>query len=256
MMETNHSIGAELAVTRMPSAATPGRQAGVDRLSINSVGIDSPLYLHLHSLFADLEKASEHACGRMLDLGCGNKPYEKMFAGRVSEHLGCDIVQSNERRVDVICPATEIPLTDGSFDTVLCTQVIEHVADHQGLLSEAYRLLKPGGVLIVSAPMYWPLHEEPYDFFRFTRHGLRHLLEKIGFTELEITNNGGKWALCGLVLIQTFVTTRFASLFLTRKVVIPAINRLFAALDRKFPNAGNPINYVVVARKTQGPTHA
>jgi SAM-dependent methyltransferase len=249
MAENNYSLRAELA-GHMPSFQTnAAHEEGVDRLSTNSVGIDSPLYLHLRSLFADLENASVHAHGRMLDLGCGNKPYEKMFAGRISEHVGCDIVQSNERRVDIICPATEIPLENGAFDTVLCTQVIEHVADHRAVLSEAFRLLKPGGVLIVSAPMYWPLHEEPYDFFRFTRHGLRHLLEQIGFANLEIVNNGGKWALCGQVLIQTFVTTRFASWFLTRKVIVPSINRIFAALDRKFPNAGNPMNYVVVARK-------
>jgi SAM-dependent methyltransferase len=251
MTKNTYSVEAELAGGREPSAvsAKATREEHVERLSANSVGIDSPLYLHLRSLFADLEKVSVHAHGRMLDLGCGNKPYEKMFAGRVSEHVGCDIVQSDKRRVDVICPATEIPLEDGTFDTVLCTQVIEHVADHRAVLAEAFRLLKGGGVLIVSAPMYWPLHEEPYDFFRFTRNGLRQLLEKIGFMDLEIINNGGKWALCGQVLIQTFVSTRFASWFLTRKVIVPSINRLFAWLDEKFPNDGNPMNYVVVARK-------
>jgi SAM-dependent methyltransferase len=251
MAENNYSLQTPIGAEQTPAlaAAKAVREENVDRLSSARVGIDSPLYLHLRSLFADLEKVSVRARGRMLDLGCGNKPYEKMFAGRVSEHVGCDIVQSNEQRVDVICPATEIPLDSGSFDTVLCTQVVEHVADHYAVMNEAFRLLKGGGVLILSAPMYWPLHEEPYDFFRFTRHGLRHLLEKIGFVELEIINNGGKWALCGQVLIQTFVTTRFASWFLTRKVIVPSINRLFAGLDDRFPNAGNPMNYVVVARK-------
>lgn len=254
MAENNYSARTAFSPGHVPEAIPKASrethsERHMDRLSTAHVEIDSPLYLHLRSLFADLQKASVRARGRMLDLGCGNKPYEKMFANHVSEHLGCDIVQSNENRVDVICPATEIPLESGTFDTILCTQVIEHVADHQGVLSEAFRLLKPEGILIVSAPMYWPLHEEPYDFFRFTRHGLRQLLEKIGFTALEITNNGGKWALCGQVLIQTFVTTRFASWFITRKMIVPFINRVFAALDDRFPNAGNPMNYVVVARK-------
>ncbi len=221
----------------------------MNRLKDSQVSIQNSLYLHLNPLFADLKAASVHARGRMLDIGCGNKPYEKMFAGRVSEHFGCDISQSDAHRVDVICPANEIPLPDASFDTVLCTQVIEHVADHQGVISEAFRLLKPGGVLILSGPMYWPLHEEPYDFFRFTEHGLRHLLTRAGFSAMQIKNNGGKWALCGTVLIQTLVTSRFASNPLANRLAVPLINRVFSTLDNKFPNRSNPMNYVVVARK-------
>lgn len=236
-------------MTRVSQAKPVAREDGISRLKDCRVSVQESLYLHLRSLFADLESASAHARGRLLDIGCGNKPYEKMFAGRVEEHLGCDVAQSDAHSVDVICPATEIPFPDASFDTVLCTQVIEHVEDHRALLSEAYRLLRPGGVLILSGPMYWPLHEEPYDFFRFTEHGLRYLLTRAGFAEIKIKNNGGKWALCGTVLIQTAVTTRFASSFLTRRLVIPSINRIFSYLDHRFPNRGNPMNYVVVAWK-------
>ena len=167
-----------------------------------------------------------------------------MFAGRVSEHIGCDVVQSNERRVDVICPATDLAFAVASYDTVLCTQVIEHVANHRQLLTEAFRVLRSNGVLILSGPMYWPLHEEPYDFFRFTEYGLRHLLTEIGFAEITITENGGKWALCGQVLIHTIQKTR-----LYGRVSIRVINRIFAFLDDRYPSHGNPMNYVVVARK-------
>ncbi len=166
------------------------------------------------------------------------------FAGRVSEHIGCDLVQSSDDRVDFICPATELSFEGASFDTVLCTQVIEHVADHQALLSEAFRVLKGNGVLILSGPMYWPLHEEPYDFFRFTKHGFKFLLEKLGFGGIEIINNGGKWALCGQVLIHTIENTR-----LHRRFVIRSINRFFAFLDDRYPDSTNPMNYLVVARK-------
>lgn len=220
------------------------RKQGLARLKTFQVDVSHPYFLHYRSLFSDLEKASIHARGRLLDIGCGNKPYEKMFAGRVSEHIGCDVVQSSDNRVDFICPATKLPFEDASFETVTCTQVIEHVAEHQAMLSEAFRVLQANGVLILSGPMYWPLHEEPYDFFRFTKHGLRFLLENTGFDRIEIVNNGGKWALCGQVLIHTICNTK-----LRRGIIIRAINRIFTYLDDHHPDGGNPMNYVVVARK-------
>lgn len=220
------------------------REKGIARLLDTQVDAGHPYFLHYRSLFSDLEKASAHAHGRLLDIGCGNKPFKKMFDGRISEHVGCDVVQSSESQVDVICLATELPFKDASYETVLITQVIEHVADHQALLREAYRVLRGNGSLILSGPMYWPLHEEPYDFFRFTEYGFRFLLERIGFTEIEIASNGGKWALCGQVLVHTISNTRLQYGFLIR-----AINRVFARLDDRYPARNNPMNYVVVARK-------
>jgi SAM-dependent methyltransferase len=220
------------------------RENGIARLNDFRVDASHPYFLHYRSLFSDLQKASAHAHGKLLDIGCGNKPYEKMFAGRITEYIGCDVVQSSDRRVDIICPATQIPLSDASFNTILCTQVIEHVADHRELLREAFRLLQKNGVLILSGPMYWPLHEEPYDFFRFTEHGLRHLLESIGFRIDKITSNGGKWATCGQMIIHTIQGTR-----LERQFLIRIINRMFAYLDDRRPIFSNPMNYVIVARK-------
>ncbi len=227
-----------------PSPA-PARPEALARLSGLHLDASAPEFLHLRRLFSDLEAASVHARGRLLDLGCGNKPYEALFASRVREHVGCDVVQSSGRRVDVLCPATDLPFADTSYDTVLITQVIEHVADHRAMLAEAHRVLRAGGTLIVSGPLYWPLHEEPFDFFRFTEHGFRFLLEGAGFDVVETRRNGGKWALCGQVLIHPIQDT-----FLDRRLVIRAINWVFARLDDRAGTAGNnPRNYVVVARK-------
>lgn len=214
------------------------------RLSDYQTSLGDSYYLVYRRLFADLEKSAARAHGSLLDIGCGNKPYERMFAGRITSHTGCDVVQSSERRVDIICPATSIPVPDASFDTVLCTQVIEHVADHQALLREAHRVLRSNGVLILSGPMYWHLHEEPHDFFRFTEYGLRHLLEKTGFDSLEITANGGKWALCGQVLIHCFTGT-----WLGGGRVIKLVNWIFSHLDDRYPDSKNTLNYVAMARK-------
>jgi SAM-dependent methyltransferase len=216
----------------------------LSRLSNYRTGPEDPYYLVYKNLFADLEKASKHAQGALLDIGCGNKPYERMFEGKIASYTGCDVEQSSERKVDIICPATAIAAPDGSYDTVISTQVIEHVADHQSLLREAHRILRSPGVLILSGPMYWPLHEEPYDFFRFTTYGLEYLLKEAGFAEIEIVPNGGKWALCGQVLIHCVTGT-----FLYRRRVIMMINRLFSHLDDRHRDFRNTMNYVVVARK-------
>jgi SAM-dependent methyltransferase len=213
------------------------------------------VYLSFHKdLYAAIQK---YANGILLDIGCGNKPYEIWLEGKVSEYVGCDIVQSSSNKVDVLCEANNIPLESNSFNSVLSTQVIEHVEDHQGLVNEAYRLLKPKGYFILSGPMYWNLHEEPYDFFRFTKHGFRYILEKAGFEVCEIASNGGAWATLGQVINHTFefrnpkankVAKGLKYLFRKLKLHI-LVNKVFSYLDAKDFNTINTMNYVVVARK-------
>lgn len=202
-------------------------------------------FLVYEPLIRDLEYAAgKYASKRLLDIGCGNKPYEAMFEGKITEYTGCDVVQSSLNKVDVLCEATAIPLPDESFDTVFSTQTIEHVADHQQLLNEAFRLLKPGGHLIVSGPMYWPLHEEPHDFFRFTKYGFQHILEKSGFTVVEILSNGGKWALLGQTILHTVPRRLIPFRWMFR-----LHNHFFSYLDRKYYSPVNTMNYVVIGKK-------
>ncbi|MDP1726208.1 MAG: class I SAM-dependent methyltransferase [Bacteroidota bacterium] len=199
-----------------------------------------------HTFIVDgLIKAIEKfANGKILDIGCGNKPYKDIFAHTIEAYIGCDIIQSSNNCVDVLCEATKIPLPDNSFETVFSTQTIEHVGDFQDMVNEAYRLCKPSGHFIVSGPMYWPLHEEPYDFHRFTKHGFAHSLQKAGFTVVEINPNGGKWALMGQVIIQTLPT------WLTFPKILKWLhNKLFIWLDKKYFDPINTMNYVAIGKK-------
>jgi SAM-dependent methyltransferase len=238
---------------------TKAREKNVDRISGISNSLSSPEFLVYHYFQNDLiDSINKYAGGKLLDIGCGNKPYASVVNQKVESYTGCDIVQSSNNCVDVICEATSIPLINDSFDTVLSTQTIEHVEDHQQLVNEAFRLLKDGGYFILSGPMYWPLHEEPYDFFRFTKHGFSYILNKAGFDVVEIKSNGGKWALCGQVIMQTLfpeirrskrMKWRILRMFFNLAGGVKGLNKFFLRMDNGSKNEVTTLNYVVVAKK-------
>ncbi len=236
------------------------REENLDRLNTTDISADNLNYLHYVSYHAALFTAiANNTTGELLDIGCGNKPYKHKLEPLVTKYVGCDIVQSSERCVDVVSPANNIPLDSETFDTVLSTQTIEHVEDHQGLVNEAYRLLRSGGKFILSGPLYWPLHEEPYDFFRFTRYGFEYVLKKAGFEIVSIEANGGKWSVAG----QAFMHALYPDIYfmkgfkgrmlrrLIKRIGGPAgLNNFFLKLDKKSgPDVSNTMNYVIVAQK-------
>lgn len=234
------------------------RSEHLARLSYIKTSINDPYYLEYRYLFQDLKNAvQKYASGDVLDIGCGNKPYLQFFEGKISSYTGCDIIQSDKNLVDIICPATEIPLPNGCKDTIFTTQVIEHVADHKKLLSEAFRILKPGGCLILSGPMAWEHHEVPYDFFRFTRHGFEYLLHDAGFKPIEITANGGKWALVGQLFLNSLRSSMAKKGFVRKMVhgvyfllrVKWLTNIFFGWLDKADKDESSTLNFVVVAQK-------
>ncbi|MEJ2219082.1 MAG: methyltransferase domain-containing protein, partial [Gemmatimonadota bacterium] len=97
--------------------------------------------------------------------------------------------------VDVVATAYAIPAAEASFDSILSTAVLEHLEDPAPALAEAYRVLRAGGRAIYTAPLFWHLHEEPRDFFRYTRHGLMHLFEGAGFEVIELKALSGVWTM-------------------------------------------------------------
>lgn len=114
-----------------------------------------------------------------LDLGCSDSPYASLFPNR----LGVDI--SEGKGVDVVADAHALPMEDNTFDTILCTEVLEHLHTPAKAISEMKRVLKPGGTLILTTRFVFPLHDTPHDYFRYTKYGLLHLLEGWDVKELQ-----------------------------------------------------------------------
>lgn len=234
------------------------RDSNLSRLSnykkINKLHLD---YLVYYYLIRDIKYAiNTYAQGNVLDIGCGNKPYEHAFTGKVSNYTGCDITQSDLNKVDIICEATNIPLPSESFNTIFSTQAIEHIENHQEMINEAFRLIKPGGSFILSGPMYWPLHEEPHDYFRFTKHGFEIILKKAGFEITETLSNGGMWATSGQALIHShanskskFFPIRVLRFLFFRLRIYWIYNSFYKWLDKVDYNPINTMNYVIVAKK-------
>jgi len=140
---------------------------------------------------------------RLVDIGCGEKQYEKILEPFVTEHVGVDHHDSphGSLRVDLFGTAYQIPAPSASFDSALCTSVLEHLEEPEEALRECYRVLKTGGNAVYSVPFIWHLHEEPRDFYRFTSHGLRYLFEKSGFKIIELKALSGFWVTFGQLLV-------------------------------------------------------
>jgi len=131
--------------------------------------------------------------GDLLDLGAGNQPFRAWYEGLASSVVAVDATPAPG--INVLAYATRLPFADECFDTVLCTSVLEHVDSPEAAISEAYRVLRPGGRILITVPFMYPTHEAPYDFWRTTHYGLRSVLERHGFDVEDLSAQGGPFVL-------------------------------------------------------------
>jgi SAM-dependent methyltransferase len=133
--------------------------------------------------------------GTVLDLGCGSQPYRRYI--KCSRYISVDMPYRNPT---VAADATRVPFADAVFDAVLCTEVIEHIADPGQAFVEIGRVLRPGGAACITAPMTWGLHYEPHDYYRFTKYSLAALAQNSGLKPLQVERVGGVFSLVGVRL--------------------------------------------------------
>jgi SAM-dependent methyltransferase len=165
-----------------------------------------------------LHEHRDRFAGRLLDVGCGNRPYASFYEPLVKEAVGVDATAGHGAAV--LGFADRLPFADQTFDTILCTEVLEHVGDAERAADELLRVCRPGGHVLATVPYLYPTHEAPYDFRRFTHYGLHDLMVRHGFEILSLEAKGG----AGLLLAHFVVLA-----------AIRATERLTAGLGR--PNA-------------------
>ncbi len=136
------------------------------------------LYLHLSDLRLFLNRYTNNSFNQLLDYGCGGSPYKDLF--KTKQYIRADYVDCGGNPI-LIGTNESVDLPDNSCDVVLSTQVLEHVFSPQAYLAEAFRVLRPGGKLILTTHGTWPDHGCPYDFWRWTADGLIRELKKAGF---------------------------------------------------------------------------
>ncbi len=136
--------------------------------------------------------------GRLLDLGCGNKPYSDIYNEVCDSSVGCDVPFSLHKNanVEVLCHAEDIDkhFEQGYFDCVICTEVLEHTVDDNKVMQNISKILKTDGNLIISAPFTYVLHEAPHDFRRYTLYGLTNILERNNFEVKSAFSMGGTFS--------------------------------------------------------------
>jgi SAM-dependent methyltransferase len=204
--------------------------------------------------------------GTVVDLGCGFSPYKKHL--KQACYIGLDYpatVNFLSKKLDLCGDLTCLPIATNRLDGVLCTQVLEHICDPFQAVSEIARVLRPGGKLILSFPFFYPLHDEPHDYFRYSPHGMHVLFSKAGLKEIQIASQGGFVAMAGeflnlfgmhkiLSLLNSNGWSRILGICLMPLVwlmgcVINLICLPLSLLDRERRFV---MNYVILAEKVVG----
>lgn len=184
----------------------------------------NPCFIIRNGIFRLVRHHSSDIRGKILDVGCGSKPYETLFSNCQS-YIGVDIEDSGHdhvnSKVDFFYDGKLLPFDDSCFDAVVCFEVFEHVFNADDFIKDIYRVLKPGGFLLISIPFAWEEHEIPYDYARYTSYGLSHIVRSNGFHILELT----KTTSYVLAICQSIMSYFFLNIFPRRGYA-----RLFSVL--------------------------
>jgi SAM-dependent methyltransferase len=185
----------------------------------------------------------------VLDAGAGHGPYRHHFSHARYESADFQQVEGKSYgAIDYVCDLAQIPVEDDRYSLVLLNQVLEHLPHPATVLAELRRVLKPGHAIWASTPLFYEEHDTPYDFYRYTQFGLRHLFEQAGFRDVRVDWLEGY---LGTVSYQLDVAARAVGAGknapLRRLLWLASGLAARADVRRKRTDIGHPKNYTIVA---------
>ena len=141
---------------------------------------------------------------RVLDAGAGEARHKPLFGRQryVAVDLAVGDTAWNYGHLDAVADLCALPFRDGSFAAAINVVTIDHIREPGRALCEIARTLAPGGRILLAIPQDWEVHQAPHDYFRYTRYGIRHLLQQAGLEPLRIEPAGGYFRLLSRRLLN------------------------------------------------------
>jgi SAM-dependent methyltransferase len=220
------------------------------------IGIGSRLIADLTAQLYH-ENLQRHAKGRLLDLACGNVPFFLAYRDYISDNICVDWTSTLHKNnyLDFECDLTKpLPFKDEEFDTIILSDVLEHIPQPETLWKEMFRILSVDGKIIMNVPFYYCLHEQPHDYYRYTEFALRRFVENSGLKVIQLEPVGGAPEI-------------MADIFAKNILRVPKIGRLLAlfaqfitfsfiktSIGKKVSDAtmySFPFGYFLIAQKTE-----
>lgn len=224
-----------------------------------------PLYFIRKGLYNKIREYQSKLSGRLLDFGCGAKPYKSLFT-EVKEYVGVDYANSGHSGqysdTEFYYNGKELPFDNESFDAAFSSEVFEHIFNLNEILPELHRVLKPGANILITCPFVWEEHEEPFDFARYSRFALDDMLQKNGFEIVHFDKSGDfitaihqlfvlyindhwihrVWLLSRIHLFKKIV----------RQLLVPFLNYVFIFFRPLWPvNKKLYLNNIILAKKME-----
>jgi SAM-dependent methyltransferase len=215
-------------------------------------------WLATKDLYRELRELAPAVEGRLLDVGCGNKPYLSWFS-RVTAYVGLDVTTDSDADV-IVKPGESWPFEDASFDVVISTQVLEHVEDFENVRAEIGRVLRPGGQVVISVPFIYNEHGSPGDFRRFSVYGASKLFPT-DWQVLRVARLGGFGSALGVLLLNwiDISLSRSWPTKLVKAILLPVwvlfsgvINVVGSAFDSFGDTSAMYVNVLAIFAKPQG----